>query len=774
MDESLEISKIEHALIPVETPDQDEATELQEELTPRLSDDKSRELASLIISEYHACIQDRSEWESRLAEWESAYYNETVEKTFPWEGACNFHVPITMTSVETLKPRLVDGVLGETPPIIVVPTRGSDEEKKDKVETFLNWQVLNEMKIEPIVTQSAHLFLQPGLAVAKVYWKVDRKKRKQIREYPISTTIQDIFEDLFGVTKPNDLVNEGGLKWTGTLPTSPQGGPPLEVSLQLKYIDNKTNQSVQVLVSREEVIEGPHIDMVDPIDLIVPVKGGHQIDELPYAKQRLWMTEDDLRIKAKLNRFYPDVVEKLLLSGAHKGDQPTTDSQAYRAGQDATEGVEGQGPSNAKQFEYEVLEDYRRQDIDGDGFDEEIIVWVAVDCPDDILGWDYLDNVYSHGRRPLRVGRYFPIPFRFYGLPVAEVIRGIQDEINTIHQQRVDYGTIQNMPFGFKKASATMPPISQALRPGVFIDVDNPKQDIEIPKWQGTASWGQSEEAVLQQTLERLLGISDLSMGRQPNRVGATRTAKGTQTLLGESGLRFKIALQEFQRFWAGIFSDILALDQEYLPAGKEFRVTGKRPTVVRLKDRTEIQGRFDLRIASSAESMNRGQVREDATVVVQAIMNPAVLQGGLVSSKGIRRAYSDFLKAYGRDPDFYLEDQAPVRSPKEELMYFVGGQYIAPAPGEQIDVHLKEHFASLQDPVVPKEAKKLIQRHIQETMELKRVQSMAQTMQQRPGSPNAQGPIGPQAQNALSGAAQPQNGGQTNNTAGLPMRMGQ
>ena len=761
---------IEDLDLPVEGPDDDASRELQEELTPRLSDEKDAALASKILSEYNDCLQDRSAWEARLAEWESSYYNETVDKIFPWDGACNFHVPITMTAVETLKPRLVEGVLGQTPPIIVIPTRGSDEERKDKVETFLNWQVLNEMQLEPVVTQSAHLFLQPGLAVAKTYWKVDRKTSKYLRTYPVETPLTDIFEDLFGPDKPADLTPDsaGDLKWSGTLPTSPQGGSPLEVSLHLKFIDDGTSKSIQVLVIKEEVIEGPCVELVDPIDLIVPAKGGQDIDGLPYAKQRHWWTEDTLRAKARLGRLYPDAVDALLASGTPKGDRPVADGQAYRAGQDAVEGIEGQGPSNVRQSQYEILEDYRREDIDDSGYESEIIVWVSVDLPGQILGWDYLDNVYAHGRRPLRVGRYFPIPFRFYGLPVAEIIRGIQDEINAIHQQRVDYGTIQNMPFGFKKASSTMPPISQALRPGVFIDVDNPQTDINIPKWGGSPSWGQSEEATLMQYSERLLGITDLSMGRQPNRVGATRTAKGTQTLLGESGLRFKLALQEFQRFWAGIFADILALDQAYLPANKEFRVTGKRPTVIQIKDRTEIRGRFDLRISASADTMNREQMRSDATVLMQMILNPLILQSGQVGMKGIRRTLQDVYKAFGKDPDMYLEDKSVTHSPQEELMLFVGGQSVDPSPGEDVKHHLAEHDAQMQDPAVPAAAKKLLTQHIQATHEMQQALQLSQMMQGGPPSGGVP-PIGQQAQNAQTGA-QPQGAPTTTSAgAGLP-----
>src|SRR5690349_141424 len=650
--------------IPVAAPEPDPATELMQELTPRLSEEDAQRLASLCQTDADAALQDRSEWEARLGEWEDAYYGRTTDKEFPWPGASNFHIPITMMGVETLKPRLIEAVLGQTPPIIVIPTTQAGEDRRLKVETVLNWQVVSQMKLDAVVAQSAHLFLQPGLCVAKTYWNVDRVWRKFVREFPPDTPLPSIFETLFGTQTPRDLKKTGELAWKGYIQTSPQGGADLECRLKLKILDD----GIQVKVEREEVTEGPRVDLIEPIDLITPAKGGHDIANLPWCAQRLWLNEDDLRVKVAQGRFYDDVVQEMLGEGAPKGDQPNRDSQAYRQSQDDAEGIEGQGPSNVRRTQWAVLECYRRYDIDGDGFDEEIIAWVTADGPGRLLGWDYLDNVYAHGRRPLRVGRFFPIPFRFYGLSYAEMVKGIQDEINAIHNQKVDYATIQNMPFGFIRASSTLPPISQRLRPGEFIEVDNPQQDVNFPKWQGSTAWASNEEATLMQYKERLDGLSDMQMGRQPNRVGATRTAKGTQTLLSEGGLRLKTAIQSFQRFWIGVFEDILALDQEYLPPAQEFRITGRRPAVIRVKDRTEIRGNYDLRLAATTESLNRQQMREDATVLMQAIMNPALIQVGIVGAKGVRRFVQDLLKAYGKDPDFYLEDQDIIRGPIEEL----------------------------------------------------------------------------------------------------------
>ena len=151
---------------PVEAPEEQEADRLIRDLLPKLSEEDERRLADRIAKDNTAGLQDRSEWESRLGEWEDAYYGRRPQKTFPWHGASNFHVPLTMMGVETYKPRLVEGVLGNSPPIIVVPSKGADERRKDLVEHFLNWQVMTELPLDKLVPESAHLFLKPGIVVA--------------------------------------------------------------------------------------------------------------------------------------------------------------------------------------------------------------------------------------------------------------------------------------------------------------------------------------------------------------------------------------------------------------------------------------------------------------------------------------------------------------------------------------------------------------------------------------------------------------------------------
>ena len=735
---------------PVEGPDAPaEELELQRELVPALSDEAEQDLLRLILRDQVAALQDRGEWEARLAEWEDAYYNRVPDKTFPWVGASNFHVPITMMGVETFKPRLVEGVLGQKPPIFVIPSKQADEGRKETVEAFLNWQIQTDLPIQSLVTQAAHLYLQPGIVIAKTYWKVIRTVRRSIQEFPSDAALDDVLKALFGDAAPTDIESTGPLTWEGTVPGTAQSVSPAHVSVKAKFLE----RGLQMLVDREEVVERPAIDLIEAIDFITPAHGGAEVADLPWCQHRMWLYEEDLRERARAGRFDPDRVEALIEQlGPSGGSLTQLDAAAYREIAASTEGVVNAGPSDVRREQYEILEDYRRYDIDDDGQLEEIVTWVAPALSDGILGWDYLDNVYAHGRRPFRVGRYFPIPFRFLGLSFAEVVKGIQDEINAIHNQRVDYGTLQNVPFYFYRASSTTFPTTVALKPGEGMPVDNPQQDILFPKWQGTPAWGFQEEAGLMQTFERLSGLTDLSLGRQPNRVGATRTAAGTQTLLSEAGLRFKVALQGFQTFWIGVFADILALDQHYLPPEVEFRVVGRLPSMLRLKDRLELRGSYDLRLASTSETLNRDQMRQDASTIFQLLLNPALMQGGLVGLKGVRRAANDLLRAYGKDPEFYLEDVVIIRDPVEELMMMASGQIVVPSPGEDVQAHLAAHQQQLADPALPVEVRQRLLQHLQETQQLQMAQQMAAALPQR-GGPSA---TGQQAMNAEQGR-QPQ-----------------
>src|SRR5439155_3200259 len=214
-----------------------------------------------------------------------------------------------MTGIETLKPKLVEAVLGQNPPITVVPVQPAEEERKDRVETFLNWQIATELNLAPTVAQSAHLFLLPGTVIAKTYWMVRRIRRKMVREFPLKTDITSILQALFGQQRPATFDKVGDLEWEGTLRASNSASEDLEFYIRLKPLET----SLQVLFERDELIERPQVDLIEPPDFIAPARGGHEVEEMPWVEHRLWMNEDDLMRKVLLMRLYADAVHVLIV-----------------------------------------------------------------------------------------------------------------------------------------------------------------------------------------------------------------------------------------------------------------------------------------------------------------------------------------------------------------------------------------------------------------------------------------------------------------------------
>ena len=123
-----------------------------------------------------------------------------------------------------------------------------------------------------------------------------------------------------------------------------------------------------------------------------------------------------------------------------------------------------------------------------------------------------------------------------------------------------------------------------------------------------------------------------------------------------------------------------------------------------------------------------------------------------------MRRSLADFLKAYGKEPDFYIEEQAPVRSVMQKLQLFVTGQYVPPSLGENPQTQIPELQMAERDPTLNPEVRAMIRKHLQEFMQLMQAQQMAQMLQQQKagpeGSPQS---MGPQAVNAQQGQQAPQ-----------------
>lgn len=192
---------------------------------------------------------------------------------------------------------------------------------------------------------------------------------------------------------------------------------------------------------------------------------------------------------------------------------------------------------------YHIFELAVRWDVDGDGLDEELILYYHK--PSRTILRVKFNNFYK-GRRPWIVTRYKLIPHRFYGEGLAEGLEHLQDEISTIHNQRIDNATIVNLRI------ILVAKLIQGMRPGdrlwsgKIVKVGNVKEDV------GTLQMGEvypstvQNETIAQSYVHQLSGAGEAAMG-QAQPVSRT-TATAQMALLEELNRRFDKPLRNIRK----------------------------------------------------------------------------------------------------------------------------------------------------------------------------------------------------------------------------------
>lgn len=267
-------------------------------------------------------------------------------------------------------------------------------------------------------------------------------------------------------------------------------------------------------------------------------------DSAPWCGKEIrlsWSQIKDMAISGDLDPEKIDDIWKY--SGQGDLDVPQTIKT-----QEDIEKLRPQARSTYSLFELSV-----RWDVDGDGNDEELMVYYHQ--PSRTL----LRRKFSgFRRRPWKIGRFIPIEHWFYGEGMCEILEHLQEEISTIHNQRIDNATIANLRI------ILVARLIKGLRPGdrlwsgKVVRVQDVKADV------GTLQLGDvypstvANETISNQYVERVSGIGETATGTaQP--VSRT-TATAQLALLEELNRRFDKVVKGLRRTLRGVYRDLTDL----------------------------------------------------------------------------------------------------------------------------------------------------------------------------------------------------------------------
>lgn len=606
-----------------------------------LSPQVKEKMSSWIDYQMRLGDDQRTSFLARLASYRAAWNDFQQTGINPaFKNGNNIHVPMTFEKVRALHARLYQAILGMEPIFTIRPRKAIAEIQKQFKEDLLQWATSDFANRGDgwtgTIDQDIWNMIADGTSITKHSWERDVRK----------------FVDVEVSEKE-----------------------PLELGPDGRLVTEERE------VEREEVVyDGPIFSPVRLEDVYIVGNYVDNIDEADLVVHRQQYSRSDLLKMAKLGFFDEEAVEKVSKM------EPSSTYQNSRFGnenllkyqEDYASGIDKYG-SYAGIKTYVVNEAYFKFDVDEDGIDEELVAWVE-ETSKTILRITYLERVGPGGKRPFVLKKLLPRQSSFYGIGLGEILYGLNNEMDMLHNMRLDYGTLQNLPFGFYRAASGINPEEIELGPGKLIPVEDPQGDVHFPRMNGGTAYGFQEEAAVSSYADKASGVNEMAVGSTEGQ-GAARTATGASILANAANAGIDIFIRRYQE---GFKKNLHILDlqlQALLPLGTIIKVIGREGKDIyrQFQDRDSIKFEVDYCLEGNSSNSNKLIERDVSLQMLQTLTNPLFLQTGVVGPQNIYNAVKNVLQKFEyRNIDAYItapeEAESSPYSAKDELSAILSG----------------------------------------------------------------------------------------------------
>ena len=597
-------------------------------------------LIQYLTHELQQAKSDRAELEEDWIRYARAYRAKPKDKVkdWPFRNAANLVVPVIATDVDTTVAALLGVIFGSPNLWSCEGLRPDALEWAARLEEFLEWAQEQELGMYSVVVDWITEMAKLGTGVLKQRYRREQKRMWEWREL----------------------------------------GP---------------GQTVQQMI-RRLAVDRPEVSWVPLANFYVP-GSARDLASAVWCAERLELTWSQLDARVRAGIYSEDTMTKL---GAywHQQKQPISPYQNYQQSQERLDDfVPGQRDS------FELFEFWTDADIGTTQYSdagEPVSVLCTVHLP--TMTYARIDfNPFFHQEKPYSAARFVKVEGRFYGIGLGEMQEMAQEEVSTMHNQRIDAGTIRNSVLFKARRGAVK--ADEPLWPGRIFLLDNPQDDmLPMPMGYESRSTIEDEQLTIQYARQRS-GVSDYQRGGAGNPAISYSTATTTVELLKQGKLRLDQVLREVQAALTETGQRVVELYQQFDQGGKPYLVMGdKDGTVVQRVLRFPLDTiRLGVAIkttATNAQLNKETKIRTDQiiyglvaqfyqqlfqamTVVVNPQLPPPLrilatqmIQGGVVLARRI-------LDSYGtQDLDTIIPDMESLNALTQQFGGLIGQQ---PAP---------------------------------------------------------------------------------------------
>ena len=495
----------------------------------------------------------------------------------------------------------------------------------------------------------------------KVYWKSSKEQKKETYKNLDETQYQALqIDDEIEIINVEENVEE-------------------EESLE-GLIDVQITYNVEVRRTKE--YGRVTIDPVPPEEILVSSRAT-SLKDCNFIAHRVSKTVSEL-----INMgFKKSDVENL----PSAEDQVfNTEAQIRRSYDDATTDLEVNNIDPSMRV-VQITECYMKADVDGDGIAElrKIIVGGSGYNNYNILENEEITIL------PFAMCVAIPMPFRFFGLSMYDLLADVQLMSTSVMRQTLDNMYLQN-------AARTVVVDGQAnlddlltTRAGGIVRVKSPNAvtPLQTPNFlnDGLAMLGK-----IDQLKEKRSGVPNQLMGLNPDTINKSHTtAQSVNQMMNSSTQRIELIARSFAEGVKDLFKNILSVVCEYQDRERIIKLRGKFVSV----DPREWVNRYDCTVQVGLGTGNQDQ-RLDVLQKVLSVQEKLLQAGGLglVTPQNIYNTLENYLQnsGYKDASQFFLNPaQQPPQPPKpketDPAIQLAAQDIQMRAAKNQADIQLKQ-----------------------------------------------------------------------------------
>lgn len=635
----------------------------------------------------------------------------------PWEGAVDIHLPVMMEKIETAVPKIVSAQWRADPFVNVrSPGGGNSDLATRGVEKFAGWAVHNDIPDSYVTTENfVRNMLIDGTSIGKVGYK--RTWRHAIENTPVKMFYKEGDTTVFGesVEIPREKTEEeilaevfgvGDLQEGGVISSKKSGN-----SFKIVFVEGGRKLSATVTFEETDVLDeinvravrkviecdSPTFDLVDLEDFVVPFRA-KSVQSASWVAQKTWYTLNEVRELVKNGDWTLTKQQLAKLDGHKRAYDEDSEVQADRDDQIGESVAAGTTRTTTDKRidpnKVEIWEVYCRDYIEEIGEEINVIYYISEDL-DYVVGAEYQDDIYPHGERPYIYSTYIPVPNRFYGISMAEILYAINTEVDhTI-------STVHNLteliinPFYFYTpfAMTANGKLLNQLKPGTGV----PTSDVNSVRF---PEWSQQPLQLFHASFQTLMGYADKMtfsglVAGDSNFRNAPRTARGTMYLGEQAEEKLSSIVEQLQATaWKDFVRQVISLYGRYVSGDKWFYVTGeKNPRRVSARD---LRHNYMYEFSGSLTSVNREQQRVLAHQRYVTLRSEPLYQTDLEARRNLVR---DFLKHMTEGEGYEILvpagpgqggfEHVPMKQ-EDEITVMSLGRAVSPLPVDDHAQHMK------------------------------------------------------------------------------------